>query len=98
MPRAVYQDRVLRNLPCEKIQADEQWGFVGCKQRNRETAKNFRPGMGDAVFEGVPVAAVKLFRSTYDVLMCFGSGLPDIGTLGWTTTAFRNVHVGPKRH
>jgi len=45
---AWYQDRVLRNLPCQRIQADEQWGFVGCKQRTRETAKKLRPGMGDA--------------------------------------------------
>lgn len=43
-----YQARVLRNLPCKRIQADEQWGFVGCKQRNREKAKNFRRGIGDA--------------------------------------------------
>jgi IS1 family transposase len=39
---------VLRNLSCKRIQADEQWGFVGCKQRNRETVKNLQRGMGDA--------------------------------------------------
>jgi hypothetical protein len=42
---------VLRNLPCQKIQADEQWGFVGCKQRNRATAKNLRRGMGDTIIK-----------------------------------------------
>lgn len=29
-----YQDRVLRNLPCRRIQLDELWGFNYCKQRN----------------------------------------------------------------
>lgn len=62
---AWYQDRVLRNLPCEKIQADEQWGFVGCKQRNRETAKNFKPGMGDAWLWSCICADTKLIVSFY---------------------------------
>lgn len=31
---ATYQDRVLRNLRCERIQCDEIWAFVGCKARN----------------------------------------------------------------
>jgi len=26
-----YQDRVLRNLKCERVQADEIWSFVGAK-------------------------------------------------------------------
>jgi hypothetical protein len=29
-----YQRRTLVNLPCTKIQADEIWSFVGCKERN----------------------------------------------------------------
>jgi IS1 family transposase len=29
-----YQDRVMRNLPCQRIQCDEIWAFVGCKQKN----------------------------------------------------------------
>lgn len=62
---AWYQDRVLRNLPCTKIQADEQWGFVGCKQRNRETAKNFRPGIGDAWLWSCICADSKLVVSFY---------------------------------
>src|SRR5262245_5601960 len=40
-----YQDRVLRNLPCRKLQLDEIWSFVGCKQKNVETAEN--GGVGD---------------------------------------------------
>lgn len=29
-----YQDRAFRNLPCKRIQCDEIWSFVGCKQKN----------------------------------------------------------------
>ncbi len=29
-----YQRATLVNLPCKKIQADEIWSFVGCKQKN----------------------------------------------------------------
>jgi IS1 family transposase len=28
-----YQGRVMRNLPCQRIQCDEIWAFVGCKQK-----------------------------------------------------------------
>src|ERR1700688_769591 len=35
-----YQDRVFQNLPCEKIQVDEIWGFVAHKHATRDTAKN----------------------------------------------------------
>jgi IS1 family transposase len=30
---AWYQDRVLRNIECKRLQIDEVWGFVGSKQR-----------------------------------------------------------------
>ncbi|MGA7789925.1 MAG: IS1 family transposase [Xanthobacteraceae bacterium] len=60
---AWYQDRTLRNLPCTKIQADEQWGFVQCKQRNRATTKNFRPGIGDAWLWSAICADTKLVIS-----------------------------------
>src|SRR5271154_634450 len=40
-----YQDRVLRNLPCTDIQADEIWGFVGSKAAN--TPDNKRHTQGD---------------------------------------------------
>jgi len=29
-----YQDRVLRNLSCRRVQLDELWGFNYCKQKN----------------------------------------------------------------
>jgi IS1 family transposase len=31
---SVYQDRVMRDLPCERLQVDEIWAFVGMKQKN----------------------------------------------------------------
>lgn len=36
---AEYLDQVMRNLPCERIQVDEIWQFVGAKAKN-VTAKN----------------------------------------------------------
>ena len=30
---ASYQDEVLRNLPCKRLQADEIWSFVGSKEQ-----------------------------------------------------------------
>ena len=33
---ALYQDRVMRNLKCERIQVDEIWSFVGAKQANKK--------------------------------------------------------------
>jgi DNA-binding XRE family transcriptional regulator len=29
-----YQDETLHDLPCRKLQCDEIWSFVGCKQKN----------------------------------------------------------------
>jgi len=39
---AGYQNYILRNLPCRKVQADEIWAFVGAKAKNART-----PGFGD---------------------------------------------------
>src|SRR3712207_729645 len=44
---AEYQDRVLRNLPCKRVQVDEVWAFSYCKQKNVETAKAAPDGAGD---------------------------------------------------
>src|ERR1700692_854899 len=35
-----YQDRVFRNLTCKRVQVDEIWAFVHCKQKNVASAKN----------------------------------------------------------
>ncbi len=42
-----YQDRVFRNLTCKRIQCDEIWAFVHCKQKNVATAKKAPADAGD---------------------------------------------------
>ena len=42
-----YQDAVLRDLLCKRIQADEIWPFIGAKEKNVRIAQN-KPGRGDA--------------------------------------------------
>jgi IS1 family transposase len=42
-----YQDRVFRNLTCKRIQVDEIWAFVHCKQKNVATSKAAPDGAGD---------------------------------------------------
>lgn len=44
---ALYQDRVMRNLQCERIECDEIWSFVGTKQRNVRTYEQAAAGLGD---------------------------------------------------
>jgi IS1 family transposase len=45
---AAYQDRVMQNLPCRRVQVDELWGFNYCKAKNvtPEIAEKV-PGAGD---------------------------------------------------
>ena len=42
-----YQDRVLRNLPSKRVQADEIWSFVYAKQKNVPQEKRGQFGYGD---------------------------------------------------
>lgn len=42
-----YQDRVFRDLPCERVQVDEIWSFTYAKQRNVADAKAAPEGAGD---------------------------------------------------
>ena len=42
-----YQDRVLVNLPCKRIQVDEAWAFCYAKQKTVPTAKAAPEGAGD---------------------------------------------------
>jgi IS1 family transposase len=44
---AGYQDRVLRNLPCSRLQADEIWSYVGAKQKNVTAAMADERVVGD---------------------------------------------------
>src|SRR5205085_11002816 len=42
-----YQDRVLVNLPCKRVQVDEAWAFCYAKQKNVPKAKAAPAGGGD---------------------------------------------------
>lgn len=42
-----YQDKVLRNLPCKRVQCDEIWSFVYAKQKNVEGALAAPDDAGD---------------------------------------------------
>lgn len=44
---ADYQDRVLRNLPCKRIQCDEIWSFCYSKAKNVPADKQGQFGYGD---------------------------------------------------
>jgi IS1 family transposase len=42
-----YQDRAFCNRRCRRLQVDEIWSFIHCKQRNVESAKSAPPEAGD---------------------------------------------------
>jgi len=44
---SAYQDRVLRNLPCRRVQADECWSYVYAKAKNVPEKKRGQFGFGD---------------------------------------------------
>jgi len=44
---SIYQDKVMRNLPCKHIQCDEIWSFCGMKEQNVPKEKKGKPGYGD---------------------------------------------------
>ena len=44
---SIYQDRVLRDLPCERVEADEIWAFCYAKERNVPVEKRGEFGYGD---------------------------------------------------
>lgn len=44
---AVYHDEHVRNLNCERVQCDEIWSFIGCKQKSVDSAKNTQTFSGD---------------------------------------------------
>jgi IS1 family transposase len=43
----MYQNEVLRNLPCKRVQVDEIWSFVGSKQKNTPDALKGNGERGD---------------------------------------------------
>lgn len=42
-----YQDQVLRNLTCKRLQLDEVWNFCYCKNKNIPDEMRGMPGIGD---------------------------------------------------
>jgi IS1 family transposase len=44
---ALYQDRVMNNLQCTRIECDEIWSFVGAKQKNVRKDKEEHAEFGD---------------------------------------------------
>jgi IS1 family transposase len=46
MACANYQDKILRNLKCRRLQLDDIWSFVGCKERTARL-KHKAKGFGD---------------------------------------------------
>jgi IS1 family transposase len=62
---SVYQDRVMRDLPCERIQCDEIWAFCYSKAKNVPEEKRGEFGYGD-VWTWVAIDAdTKLVPSYY---------------------------------
>jgi hypothetical protein len=60
-----YQDRVLVNLPCRRVQVDEAWAFCYAKQKNVPNAKAAPVGAGD-IWTWVGLCAdTKLAASRY---------------------------------
>src|SRR5213083_444643 len=41
---SIHMDRAMRDLPCERIECDEIWAFVGCKQKNVKPEKRGEAG------------------------------------------------------
>lgn len=59
-----YQDRVLCNLPCKRVQLDEIWSFVYAKNANVKRAKSAPANAGDAWTWTAICADTKLLIST----------------------------------
>jgi IS1 family transposase len=60
---AVYQDRVLRNLTCKKIQCDEIWSFCYAKEKNVPEEMKGKLGFGDVWTWAAIDADTKLIAS-----------------------------------
>jgi IS1 family transposase len=62
---ADYQDRILRNLPCKRIQCDEIWSFCYAKEKNVPKDKKGRFGYGDIWTFTAICADTKLIPTWY---------------------------------
>jgi IS1 family transposase len=54
---ADFSNEQMQNLPCERIQADETWAFVGCKQKNVTAQKIERDGICGDVWTWIAIDA-----------------------------------------
>ena len=60
---AKYQDKMLHNLPCKRVQCDEIWSFVGSKQKNVPADQQNVFGTGDVWTWTAICADTKLIAS-----------------------------------
>lgn len=63
---AEYQNRVMRDLPCQRIQCDEIWSFVYAKRKNVPDERRGEFGVGD-VYTWVAIDADTKLVPTYMV-------------------------------
>jgi len=78
---AAYQDRVLRNLPCKRVQVDEIWSFVYAKQAHVGSAKA-APGTAGDIWTWTAICAdTKLLASFYIGDRGYGCASAFIGDL-----------------
>jgi IS1 family transposase len=61
---AAYHDEHVRNLPCKRLQLDEIWSFVGCKEKN-VTPEKKAEGQGDIWTWTAICADTKLIASWF---------------------------------
>jgi IS1 family transposase len=54
---SAYMNEHLTNLACERLQVDELWSFVGCKQKNATPAKVARDGICGDVWTWIAIDA-----------------------------------------
>lgn len=78
---AAYQDRVLRNLPCQRVQVDEIWSFVYAKQAHVAGAKSAPMTAGDVWTWTAICADTKLIASFYIGDRGYGCASAFIGDL-----------------
>jgi len=60
---SVYQDQVLRNLPCKRVECDEVWSFCYAKSKNVPEEKQGMLGYGDVWTWAAVCADTKLVPS-----------------------------------
>jgi IS1 family transposase len=76
-----YQDRVMHDLPCKRIQVDEIWSFVYAKAKNVATAKAAPSDAGDIWTWTAIDADTKLIPSWYVGSRDTGTAMEFIGDL-----------------